>query len=115
MIHKNMGKKYMILMVGIMLIVMVSLFVILGENVVGSMVTGYMVLFMGVMLGVYIFVMFILMKPKKGHHHHKMNCVECGEKLSSGNLVCPSCGHENKMEDLHRDIKDNFKTPKGGE
>lgn len=113
MIHKNMGKKYMILMIGIMLIVMVSLFMILGESAAGSMVTGYMILFMAAMMCIYFLAMFLLMRSKEEHHHHRMNCVECGKELPPGNLVCPNCGHENKMEDMHRDIKDNFKTPKG--
>jgi rRNA maturation endonuclease Nob1 len=101
MIHKNMGKKYAFLMIGIMLIVMVSLFMILGESAAGAMVTGYMILFMVAMMGIYFLAMFLLMKSKKGGHHHKMKCVKCGEELSPGNLICPSCGHENKMNDFH--------------
>jgi hypothetical protein len=104
MIHKNMGRKYMILMVGIMLIVMVSLFMILGESAAGSMVTGYMIIFMGVMLGVYLLAMILLMRSRNGRHHHKMKCVKCGEELNPGNLVCPNCGYENTMSDLHQKI-----------
>ena len=100
MIHKNMGKKYAVLMIGIMLVVMIPLFMILGESAAGGMVTGLMVLIMAAIMGVYFLVMFVLMKPKKGHHH-KMNCVNCGKELSPGELKCPSCGHENKMSDFH--------------
>ncbi len=100
MIHKNMGRKYMILMIGVMLIVMVFLFMILGESAAGSMVTGYMIVFMGVMLGVYLLTMFILMRSRKGHHHHRMNCVKCGSELVPGNLTCPKCGYENSMSEI---------------
>jgi rRNA maturation endonuclease Nob1 len=107
MIHKNMGKKYIILMIGIMLIVMVSLFMILGESAAGSMVTGYMILFMAAMMGIYFLAMFFLMKSKKGGHHHKMNCIKCGNEISPANLICPNCGYENTMEDLHGNMGGN--------
>ncbi len=105
MIHKNIGRKYMILMIGTMLIVMVSLYMILGENVAGSMVTGYMILFMGIMLGAYLLAMFLLVRTKKNHQHHMINCVKCGTELLPGNLICPECGYEKSMRDLHEKIK----------
>jgi hypothetical protein len=92
-----MGKKYVILMIGIMLVVMVSLFMVLGYGAANAMVTGYMILIMGAIMAISLLVMFVLMKSKKGHHHHKMNCVKCGEGLPPGSLICPSCGYENKM------------------
>jgi Ca2+/H+ antiporter len=97
MIHKNMRKKYMVLMIGIMLFAMVILFMILGESAASAMVTGFMVLIMIVMIGIYLLAMFVLMKPKKGHHIHKMTCENCGKPIMHGDVICPSCGYENKM------------------
>ena len=101
LIHKNMRKKYMLLMISIMLIAMVFLFMILGESAASAMVTGFMVLIMIVMIGIYLLAMFVLMKPKKGQHIHKMGCANCGKNLPPGTLICPSCGYENKMNDYH--------------
>ncbi len=101
MIHKNMTKKYLVLMIGIMLIAMLSFFIFLGESAAGSMLVGPMILVMVLMIAFYLLAMLILMKPKKGHRHHRMNCAKCGKELSQGNLICPSCGYENKMSDFH--------------
>ncbi len=97
MIHKNMRKKYMVLMIGIMLIVMVILFMILGESTTSAMVTGFMVLIMIVMIGIYLLAMFVLMKPKKGHIVHKRTCENCGKLIMHGDVICPYCGYENEM------------------
>jgi hypothetical protein len=114
MIHKNMQKKYMMLMIGIMLIAMLFFFIILGEDAATSMLAGPMILVMVLMIAFYLLAMLILMKPKKGHHIHKMICVKCGKELSPGNLICPFCGHENDMDDFHEKHmrSDTKKNPK---
>jgi hypothetical protein len=97
MIHKKMKKKYMFLMIGIMLIAMVFLFMILGESTASAMITGPMILIMVVMVGIYLLVMFVLMKPKKGHIVHKRSCINCRKPILHGDVICPSCGYENNI------------------
>ena len=100
-----MRKKYLILMIGIMLIAMVFLFMILGESAASAMVTGFMVLIMIVMVGIYLLAMFFLMKPKKGHLVHKRTCENCGKPIMHGDVICSSCGYENKMMYMAHDYQ----------
>jgi hypothetical protein len=96
-------------MIGIMLIAMISLFIFLGESTTWSMLVGPMLLIMVLMIAFYLLAMLILMKPKKKHHVHIMSCENCGKSLPHGILICPNCGHENRMSDFHKRVMERDK------
>jgi hypothetical protein len=78
-----MKKKFLILMIGIMLIAMPFLFMILGENTASAMIASTMILIMAIMVGIYLLAMFFLMKNKKGSDMHHMNGHPEGYNMSN--------------------------------
>jgi hypothetical protein len=109
-----MARKYIILMIGIMLIAMLSLFIFLGESTATSMLAGPMILIMVLMIAFYLLAMLMIMRPKKKYHVRLMTCNNCGKILPQDTIICPSCGYENKMKDLHKKhmISNSRKNPK---